>query len=57
MNKDPTSKKKASVNENLPIFVSQERERNLEQTFINSTGNLDVLKNQKNLKKDLCGTC
>ena len=51
-------RKKAYANENLPIFVSQQREKNLGLTLVNTAGNLDFLKkNLKNIEKDLHGTC
>ena len=48
-------RKKAWANENLLTFVSQQKQKKLEQTLINSAGNRDFLKNLKNLEKDLCG--
>ena len=43
--------KKMLVNENLPIFVSRQREKILGQTLVNSTDNLDFLKTWRTLKK------
>ena len=50
-------RKKVLANENQTIFISQQRERKIGQTFVNSAGNLDFLKNLKNFEKDLFVTC
>ena len=49
--------KKVSGNENLPIFVLQQREKNLGRILVNSAGYLDFLKKQNNLEKDQRDTC